>query len=111
MLNYRPPAQSAAALHALGDPTRRAIVDRLSRGPATVTELAEPLAISRSAVLQHLSVLERGALVASEKRGRVRVCRLETAGLDAAAAWLTWHKRRWESRLDRLGYLLEEEQD
>lgn len=111
MLNHSPASTSTAAFDALGDATRRAIVDRLSRGAASVSELAEPLEISRSAVLQHLAVLERSALVATEKRGRTRVCRLDPAGIDAAQAWLAEHKQRWERRLDRLGELLAADED
>lgn len=91
---------------ALGDPTRRAIISRLADGPASVSDLASPLNISRSAVLQHLQVLEDNQLVTSQKTGRVRTCALEAAGLRAAADWLEWHRNRWESRLDRLGDLL-----
>lgn len=98
------------ALDALGDPTRRAILERLSRGPASVTDLAEPLSISRSAVMQHLAVLERGELVSTEKRGRVRHCELNPTGFAAARTWLESHQRRWEKRLDRLGEILAEEE-
>lgn len=111
MLNYPTSARADAALNALGHATRRAIIHQLSTAPASVTQLAEPLQISRSAVLQHLTVLEESGLVSSSKEGRVRVCRLEPAGLEAAASWLDWHKRRWEGRLDSLGLLLDEERD
>ena len=106
MLNH---LASDLVFDALGDPTRRAIVDRLSSGPASVSEIAEPLEISRSAVLQHLQLLERSRLVSSEKSGRVRVCRLDPQGLRAAEGWIAERKRLWERRLDRLGELLEEE--
>lgn len=109
MLNHPAGARADAALNALGDATRRAMIHQLSAGPASVTQLAEPLEISRSAVLQHLTVLEESGLVSSRKEGRVRVCRLEPAGLEAAASWLDWHKSRWESRLDNLGRLLDED--
>lgn len=106
MLNHPP---TDAALDALGDPTRRAIVERLSIGPASVGELAEPLRISRSAVLQHLRVLERSRLATSRKVGRVRICELDPAGLRTAQAWIDARRTLWERRLDRLGKLLDEE--
>jgi DNA-binding transcriptional ArsR family regulator len=88
---------------ALTDPTRRSIVERLVRGPATVSRLAEPLAMSLPAVMQHIQVLEACGLVASEKAGRVRTCRIEPAGLRAAEAWIGRQRIVWESRLDSLG--------
>lgn len=96
-------------LDALGDSTRRAIVDRLSSGPASVSQIAGPLDISRSAVLQHLQVLERSRLVASRKTGRVRICELNPEGLRVAESWIEQRRRLWERRLDRLGELLDEE--
>ena len=95
--------------HALGDPTRRAIVERLSEGPVSVTHLALPLAITVTAVAQHLQVLEDSGLVRTEKTGRVRTCRLETAGLSAAEQWIAGRRAAWERRLDRLGELLAED--
>ena len=89
--------------HALADPTRRGMVERLVRGPATVSELSRPLAMSLSAVLQHLQVLEASGLVRSEKAGRVRTCRIEPAALRAAEAWIADQRTAWETRLDRLG--------
>ncbi len=94
--------------HALGDPTRRAIVERLSAGPLTVSRLAEPLAITLAAVVQHLQVLEESGLVQTEKVGRVRTCRVEPAGLSAAEQWIADRRSLWENRLDRLGDLLAE---
>jgi DNA-binding transcriptional ArsR family regulator len=88
--------------HALGDPTRRALVDRLSRGPASVSELAGPVDMTLSAVLQHLAVLESSGLVRSEKTGRVRTCRLDPAVLRTAEDWITERRATWERRLDRL---------
>ena len=82
MLNHPAAARADAALNALGDATRRAMINQLSTGPASVTQLAEPLEISRSAVLQHLAVLEESGLVSSRKEGRVRVCRLENVEMD-----------------------------
>jgi DNA-binding transcriptional ArsR family regulator len=89
--------------HALADPTRRGIVERLVRGPASVSELSRPLAMSLPAVLQHLQVLEASGLVRSEKAGRVRTCRIEPDALRAAEAWVTGQRTAWETRLDRLG--------
>ncbi len=96
--------------HALGDPTRRAIVDRLSAAPSSVSRLAVPLAITVTAVAQHLAVLEQCGLVRTEKIGRVRSCRIESAGFDALAQWIADHRTQWERRLDRLGDVLDEEQ-
>ena len=91
--------------HALADPTRRGMVERLVRGPASVSELsgAGPRAMSLPAVLQHLQVLEASGLVRSEKAGRVRTCRIEPEALRAAEAWVTGQRTAWETRLDRLG--------
>lgn len=83
-------------------PTRRRIVERLARGPASVTELAEPLPIALPSVVQHLRVLETSGLVRSEKAGRVRTCRMEPAPLTAAAGWMAGQRALWEGRLDRL---------
>jgi DNA-binding transcriptional ArsR family regulator len=94
--------------HALGDPTRRAIVDRLARGPQSVTKLAEPLGITITAVSQHLEILEEAGLVRTEKVGRVRTCSLASEGLDALANWVKERRSVWENRLDRLGDLLRE---
>jgi DNA-binding transcriptional ArsR family regulator len=91
---------------ALADPTRRTIVARLSRGPASVSELAEPLAMSLPAVVQHLDVLQQSGLVRSEKVGRVRTCRLEPAPLRDVEHWIARHRTEWERRLDRLGDVL-----
>jgi DNA-binding transcriptional ArsR family regulator len=95
------------AFHALADPARRSIVGRLSRGPASVSELAAPLAMSLPAVLQHLDVLHRSGLVRSEKTGRVRTCRLEPAQLHSVEQWIAQHRATWEQRLDRLGGVLD----
>lgn len=94
--------------HAVADPTRRAMVERLSRGPASVSELARPLPMSLAAVVQHLQVLEASGVVRSEKTGRVRTCHLEPAGLRMAEDWLRRQRTAWESRLDRLGEYLTE---
>lgn len=94
--------------HALGDPTRRAILDRLSEGPLSVSRLATPLAITLTAVAQHLQVLEESGLVRTEKVGRVRTCQIESAGFSALEQWIREHRSMWERRLDRLGDLLAE---
>lgn len=95
---------------ALADGSRRSIVERLSRGPASVKELAEPLPMSLPAVLQHLHVLETSGLVRSEKVGRVRTCRLEPAALQEAEQWIADRRSRWAGRLDRLGDFLTREE-
>ena len=94
---------------ALADGSRRTMVDRLSRGPATVKQLAEPLTMSLPAVLQHLRVLEESGLVRSEKVGRVRTCRLQPAALQAAEQWIADRRTGWVSNLDRLERFLQEE--
>jgi len=97
--------------HALGDPSRRAIVKKLSHGPLSVSQLAEPLVITLAAVIQHLQVLEESGLVYTEKTGRVRTCRIEAAGLSAAEQWIGELRSTWERRLDRLGDLLAEQDE
>jgi DNA-binding transcriptional ArsR family regulator len=94
--------------HALGDPSRRALLEKLSAGPISVSRLAEPLNITLAAVVQHLQVLEESGLVQTEKAGRVRTCRIEPAGLSAAEKWIGDRRSMWERRLDRLGDLLAE---
>jgi DNA-binding transcriptional ArsR family regulator len=93
--------------HALADPSRRSIVVRLTRGPASVSELAEPLNMSLPAVVQHIDVLRRCGLVRSEKVGRVRTCRLEPAPMLTVQEWIARHRATWEGRLDRLGDVLD----
>ena len=109
MLNYRTPLD--LAFHALGDPTRRAMVERLSRGPASVSELAKPLAVSLPAVMQHLQVLESSGLVRSEKVGRVRTCRVEPKALSIVEEWVARRRASWERQLDRLGDYLAKTKD
>jgi DNA-binding transcriptional ArsR family regulator len=94
--------------HALADSSRRSIVVRLSEGPASVSELAEPLEMSLSAVVQHIEVLQKSGIVRSEKVGRVRTCHLETKALATAEKWITQRRTSWEQRLDRLGEYLAE---
>jgi DNA-binding transcriptional ArsR family regulator len=105
--------QSAALDHvfqALADPTRRWMVERLSRGPASVSELAKPLTMSLPAVVQHLQVLETSGLVRSEKVGRVRTCRVQADALLSAQHWINERRQAWERRLDRLGEFLAEQE-
>jgi len=93
---------------ALGDPTRRAIVEKLSEGPLSVSRLATPLDITVTAVGQHLQVLEESGLVRTEKVGRVRTCSIATAGFSVLEQWIGDRRSMWERRLDRLGDLLNE---
>ena len=93
--------------HALGDPSRRAMVERISsRGPISVSRLAEPLGITLAAVVQHLQVLEKSGLIHTEKAGRVRTCRIGTAGFSVAEKWIGERRSMWERKFDRLGDLL-----
>jgi DNA-binding transcriptional ArsR family regulator len=92
--------------HALSDANRRAMIDRLLEGPASVSELAQPLSISLPAVVQHLHVLEGSGVVHSRKVGRVRTCRIEPQALSAAERWISDRRALWEHRLDRLGEFL-----
>jgi DNA-binding transcriptional ArsR family regulator len=94
---------------ALADPSRRAMVDRLTRGRASVSELARPLAMSLPAVIQHLQLLEASGLVRTEKVGRVRTCSIEPNTLRTAEAWVAQRRTTWERRLDRLGKFLAEQ--
>lgn len=95
---------------ALAEPTRRALVERLSAGPTSVSELAKPFDLTLAAIVQHLQVLERSGLVRTEKLGRVRTCRIESAGLRLAEKWIADRRGLWERRLARLeDVLLEEE--
>jgi DNA-binding transcriptional ArsR family regulator len=93
--------------HALADGTRRELIQRLSRGSATVSELAKPLPISLAAVVQHVQVLEDCGVVRTRKVGRVRTCELDAGGLLRAERWIAARRMLWEGRLDRLGALLE----
>jgi len=94
---------------ALGDATRRQMIERLSEGPVSVSELAKPLGVSLAAVVQHLQLLEECLLVRSEKVGRTRLCRMEPAGLRAVEKWVTDRRTAWERKFDRLGDLLADE--
>ncbi len=104
MLNQLDPVDQM--FHALGDPTRRRIVEHLSHGPASVSDLARPLAISLPGVVQHLHVLEASGLVSSEKVGRVRRCSIRPAAMREAEGWIAQRREEWERRLDRLGEYL-----
>lgn len=92
--------------HALADPARRAMLERLSQGPAPVSELARPLPMSLPAAMQHLGVLEAAGLVRSRKVGRVRTCSIEPRALSQAERWINARRTEWERRLDRLGEYL-----
>ena len=109
MLNHS--AALDLMFQALADPSRRVMVERLTRGPASVSELAKPLAMSLPAVVQHLQVLETSGLVRSEKVGRVRTCHIEPKALRTAEQWITERRTMWERRLDRLGEILAEGQN
>ena len=101
MLNQSPDLDRL--FHALADPARRAMVERLARGPAPVSELARPLPMSLPAAMQHLGVLEAAGLVRSQKAGRVRTCAIEPRALSQAERWINARRVEWENRLDRLG--------
>lgn len=105
MLNY---SEIDSILRALVEPTRRQILERLSRGPATVSQLAEPFGMTFAAVLQHLQALEACGLIRSEKIGRVRTCRIEPGGLAPLADWIAERRIPAERHLDRLGQILAE---
>src|SRR5580704_12171007 len=93
--------------HALADRSRRSMVERLTLGPASVSELARPLAMSLAAVVQHVQVLEACGIVKTAKVGRTRICRIEPAAITAAEGWIADRRRGWEARLDRLGDVLD----
>lgn len=97
--------------HALGDPTRRAIVEKLSQGPISVSRLAEPFGITLAAVVQHLQVLEECGLVQTEKVGRVRTCSMNPAGLSILNQWVNDRRSTWDRRFDNLGDLLAEDEE
>jgi DNA-binding transcriptional ArsR family regulator len=113
VLNYSLPDPPAVdvVFHALSDANRRAMIDRLLAGPASVSELAQPLSISLPAVVQHLHVLEDSGVVSSYKVGRVRTCEIEARALSTAERWISERRAQWEERLDRLGEFLAEHPD
>lgn len=88
--------------HALSDPTRRAIVHRLTRGPASVSELGKPFSLAMPSLLQHLEVLEASRLIRTEKIGRVRTCEMRPSALNVAGTWIAQRRAAWEGRLDRM---------
>jgi DNA-binding transcriptional ArsR family regulator len=94
--------------HALGDPTRRIILEKLTAGPISVSQLAVPLKMTLAAVVQHLQILEEAGLVRTEKTGRVRTCRIDPVGLSVAEEWIAERRSMWEKRFDQLGDLLAE---
>lgn len=108
MLNHS--ATIDPVFHALADPTRRAMVEQLTRGPASVSELARPVDMTLSAVMQHLAVLEASGLVHTRKTGRVRTCRLDPTALRAGEDWFEKRRVTWERRLDRLADYLADDQ-
>ena len=95
--------------HALADPTRRAMIERLGRSPASVSELAQPATISLAAIVQHVQILEACGLVRTEKVGRTRTCRINAAALTAAERWLEARRNEWSGHLDRLGDFLKKD--
>lgn len=100
MVHYSPTLDRTFS--ALSDPVRRRILEQLARGPASISDLAEPCEMSLTGVKKHVRILEEANLVASEKKGRTRECRLGPARLDDATRWIEWYRRQWERRLDRL---------
>ncbi|MES2340362.1 MAG: metalloregulator ArsR/SmtB family transcription factor [Pseudomonadota bacterium] len=104
MINQQAPLD--LMFQALADPARRGMVERLSRGPASVSELAQPLAMSLPAVMQHLAVLEASGIVRSQKVGRVRTCQIDPDALSLAETWINERRTLWAKRLDRLGDVL-----
>ncbi len=109
MLNQLQPVDRV--FQAIADPARRLMVERLSRGPASVSELAQPLDMSLPAVMQHLQVLEASGLVRSAKRGRVRTCHIQRQVLQSVERWVSERRASWEQRFDRLGQFLAEQDD
>jgi DNA-binding transcriptional ArsR family regulator len=111
LVKYMPPDHAdhlSSTFSALADPTRRAILARLSSGEATVNDLAEPFKISLPAISKHLKVLEQAGLIARGRRAQWRPCRLEAARLRDANAWIELYRKHWEDRFDRLGEYLQE---
>jgi DNA-binding transcriptional ArsR family regulator len=111
MLNQLAEPDLDRVFQALADPGRRVMVDRLSLGPASVSELAKPLAMSLAAVVQHVQVLEASGLVRTQKTGRTRTCRINASALRSAETWIADRRSLWERRLDRLGDYLADTAD
>jgi DNA-binding transcriptional ArsR family regulator len=108
MLDHQPTLDRV--FHALADPTRRAIVERLSRGSVSVSEIAEPLDMTLAAVVQHIQVLEQSGVISTRKQGRVRTCQLEPRTLDIVDRWIAQRRSMWQRNLDRLDEILSERQ-
>ncbi len=104
------PNQADLGFHALADPTRRAVISRLSRGEAPASELAEPFDMALPTFLKHLKVLEAGGLISTRKQGRVRVCKLQPDRLARLSEWITNYEQGWRSRLNRLASIIDEEE-
>ncbi len=104
MTNYHD--ELTTVFHALSDPTRRAVIQRLGRGPASVKELAEPFQMALPSFMQHLKILEEGGLIASKKAGRVRTCIIKPGKIKRAEDWFAQQRALWEKRLDRLDVYL-----
>lgn len=96
---------------ALSDPTRRDILERLSAGPASISQLAEPIGISLPGVMKHIHILEEAKLVTTEKRGRTRECRIAPGDIDEVTDWIEHYRHMWEQRLDRLEVYLEHQRE
>jgi DNA-binding transcriptional ArsR family regulator len=106
-----PQVATDRVFHALGDPTRRAMLEKLSHGPVSVSALAEPFEMTLAAVVQHLQILEESQLVRTEKTGRVRTCQIEPKGFALVEKWINDRRILWERRFDRLGSLLAEPEE
>ncbi len=91
-----------SVFHALADPTRRAVIQRLGRGPATVSELSEPFDMALTSFMKHIAVLEASGLIGSKKVGRVRTCKIKQKKMAAAETWINEQRALWEGRIDRL---------
>lgn len=109
MLNQEPDLDTM--FQALADPTRRLIIERLSRGPASVSELAAPLPMSLPGVVQHLRVLEQSGLIRTQKSGRTRTCTIDAASLGLVEQWINDRRLGWQKRLDRLGAFLDQDKE
>ncbi|MBP7339457.1 helix-turn-helix transcriptional regulator [Niveispirillum sp.] len=104
---HSPPANLDRMFLALADPSRRAVLERLAEGPASVGELAKPFTMALPSLMQHLRLLEDCGLIRTEKVGRVRTCRLEPQAMDAAGEWIARQRAVWEARFDRLDAYLQ----
>jgi DNA-binding transcriptional ArsR family regulator len=109
MVQY-PTGRLDASFSALSDATRRGVLQRLARSDASITDLAQTFGMTLTGMKKHVGVLEQAGLVATEKVGRVRTCRLGPRRLDEASAWLDWYRRMWDERFDELEKVVEEQQ-